>query len=81
MDGIRNDNEALGIWMKIVLLVLLLGSGSAAISPAQLSSPEQTRAYGEAITAEGFRVIITERQGLPPRPPRSLPPPWRWRGP
>jgi hypothetical protein len=58
MYGLRNEDENLSFWAKILLLALLLGSGSAAIGPGQLLVAQPTGARGEEIAAEPFRIVI-----------------------
>jgi hypothetical protein len=58
MYGIRNDNTALSDWAKIALVALLLGSGSAAITPTPLAAPDRSLASGEETAAGGSRLII-----------------------
>lgn len=81
MYGLRSDEVTLSFWVKVLLLTLLLGSGSAAIGPAHLSAPEPTQAHGEAIAAERFRVVIQNDGNLGMYGEAPAPPPFSRDGP
>jgi hypothetical protein len=79
MCGLRNEDENLSSWVKILLLALLLGSGSAAIGPADPWIREPTRAPGGATT--GLHLVIRSDGDFVLYRESRLPPPITWGAP
>lgn len=73
MFGLRNEDENLSFWVKILLLVLLVGSGGAVIDPADPWVREPIAAPGGATA--GLHLVIRNDGAFVLYGPSRLPPP------